>query len=103
MSCCKLCRGVRMSEVKGVASKPGAAHAGRNTVGTFAHELNCAARAAEISAHPAMELVVHPGVNTPALESKYADWRFNWTGERDALLSTQFAEAVEAGGYSFVD
>jgi predicted glycoside hydrolase/deacetylase ChbG (UPF0249 family) len=93
----------RAAEREGSLPCLGLAHAGRNTVATFSHELNCAARAAEITAHRAMELVVHPGVNTPGLEAKYADWRFNWTAERDALLSPQFAEAVEAAGYTFSD
>jgi hypothetical protein len=48
-----------------------------------------------------VELVVHPGVNTPDLESRYSEWGFNWSGERDALLSAQFAEAVSASGYTF--
>jgi predicted glycoside hydrolase/deacetylase ChbG (UPF0249 family) len=81
----------------------GLAHAGRNTIATFSHELNCAAGAAGVTSVPAIELVVHPGINTPGLEGKYADWRFNWTAERDALLSPQFAEAVEGAGYTFSD
>jgi predicted glycoside hydrolase/deacetylase ChbG (UPF0249 family) len=93
----------RAAERKGSLPCLGLAHAGRNTVATFSHELNCAAGATEISAHRAMELVVHPGVNTPGLEAKYADWRFNWTAERGALLSPQFAEAVDAAGYTFSD
>ena len=93
----------RAAERKGSLPCLGLAHTGRNTVATFSHELNCAARAAEITVHPAMELVVHPGVNAPGLEAKYADWRFNWTAEREALLSPQFVEAVEAAGYTFSD
>ncbi|MBV8780868.1 MAG: ChbG/HpnK family deacetylase [Phycisphaerae bacterium] len=65
----------------------GLAHAGHNTAAIFADELS--------HAPPRdIELVVHPGVNTPALESRYADWHFDWTGERDALLSDQFAAAL---------
>jgi predicted glycoside hydrolase/deacetylase ChbG (UPF0249 family) len=93
----------RMAEVKGSLPCLGLAHAGRNTVATFSHELNYAARPANVTAHRAIELVVHPGVNTPDLESKYVDWGFNWTGERDALLSPQFSEAVENAGYTFSD
>jgi predicted glycoside hydrolase/deacetylase ChbG (UPF0249 family) len=93
----------RIAEVKFSLPCLGLAHSGRNTVATFSHELNSAARGADNATGAGVELVVHPGVNTPDLESKYADWRFNWTGERDALLSPQFAEAVEARGYSFVD
>jgi predicted glycoside hydrolase/deacetylase ChbG (UPF0249 family) len=93
----------RVAEAKCSLPCLGLAHAGRNTIATFAHELNFPARATGITARPAVELVVHPGVNTPDLESKYADWRFNWTGERDALLSPQFAEAVAAAGYVFAD
>src|SRR5579859_4688822 len=71
---------VRMREVKGSLPCLGLAHAGRNTVATFSRELNDAARAADIATNAGLELVVHPGANTPGLESKYADWGFNWTG-----------------------
>ena len=91
----------RMKEVKGSLPCLGLAHAGRNTVATFSRELNDAARAADIATNAGLELVVHPGANTTGLESKYSDWRFNWTGERDALLSPQLGDAVAAAGYVF--
>jgi predicted glycoside hydrolase/deacetylase ChbG (UPF0249 family) len=75
----------------------GLAHAGRNTIHEFRDEIAAAAR----SDCGDIELVVHPGVNTPALESRYPDWHFRWTGERDALLSTEFPEVVSASGYAF--
>jgi predicted glycoside hydrolase/deacetylase ChbG (UPF0249 family) len=94
----------RAMEVKVPLPCLGLAHAGRNTVATFSDELRYAADARIANPHfPAVELVVHPGVNTPDLKSRYADWRFDWSGERDALLSPQFAEAVEAAGYTFAD
>jgi chitin disaccharide deacetylase len=93
----------RMREVKGSLPCLGLAHAGRNTIATFSRELIDTARAADIATNAGLELVVHPGANTPGLESKYADWRFNWTGERDALLSPQFADTAAAAGYVFAD
>jgi predicted glycoside hydrolase/deacetylase ChbG (UPF0249 family) len=93
----------RMAEVKFSLPCLGLAHSGRNTIATFSHELNSATRGADDATSAGVEMVVHPGVNTPALESKFADWRFNWTGERDALLSAQFADAVAATGYKFAD
>ncbi len=76
----------------------GLAHAGHNTAETLSMELNHAARAGR----PAAELIAHPGVNTPGLQSRYADWHFDWSRERDALLSTRFAEEMHASGYTFV-
>jgi predicted glycoside hydrolase/deacetylase ChbG (UPF0249 family) len=72
----------------------GLAHAGHNTADIFAAELGSANR-------KDLELCVHPGVNTPELEQRYADWHFDWTGERDALLSQEFADAVAANGLRF--
>jgi predicted glycoside hydrolase/deacetylase ChbG (UPF0249 family) len=88
----------RAAEVSGFLACLGLAHAGHNTAAIFSNELEHAAHAGR----PDIELVAHPGVNTPDLESRYADWRFDWNRERDALLSTQFAEAVSASGYKFV-
>ena len=82
-----------------IASLPclGLAHAGQNTIDVFRGELAAAAR----SGFRDVEMVVHPGINTPALESRYADWNFRWTGERDALLSPEFPKVVAANGYAF--
>lgn len=91
----------RASETDGALPCLGIAHAGRNTVATFSAELGYAARAAGSTSHQSIELIVHPGVNTRDLESRYSEWRFNWTGERDALLSPEFADVVRASGYTF--
>jgi chitin disaccharide deacetylase len=88
----------RAAEVCGFLPCLGLAQAGRNTAAIFSNELEHAVHAGR----PDIELVVHPGVNTPDLESRYADWHFDWNRERDALLSTQFAEAVNASGYKFL-
>jgi hypothetical protein len=72
----------------------GLATAGHNTAAIFAHELTTAVG-------QDVELVVHPGVNTPSLETRYTDWHFDWTGERDALLSTQFHEALSLNRFTF--
>jgi predicted glycoside hydrolase/deacetylase ChbG (UPF0249 family) len=91
----------RATEVNAPLACLGLAHAGRNTVATFSYELSFAVRTAVNSHSSSVELVVHPGVNSPDLESQYGDWQFDWTRERDALLSPQFAEAVAANGYAF--
>lgn len=39
------------------------------------------------------ELIVHPGVNTPDLESHYR-WGFDWSGELSALTSGEVQEAL---------
>ncbi len=93
----------RASDVNAPLACLGLAHAGRNTVATFSYELNCAARTAVNSRSHGVELVVHPGVNSPDLESRYGDWQFDWTRERDALLSPQFEEAITINGYAFAN
>ena len=75
----------------------GLAFAGNYTVDLLQKELIAAAQ----NGRPDVEFVAHPGVNTPALESCYPDWNFQWTRERDALLSEQFKEDVAASGYTF--
>jgi predicted glycoside hydrolase/deacetylase ChbG (UPF0249 family) len=84
----------RRRDMPGFLPCLGIAYAGHNTASIFRGELACAGKTD-------IELVVHPGVNTPDLERRYADWRFDWTGERDALLSQEFADAVAARGFGF--
>jgi chitin disaccharide deacetylase len=91
----------RAAEVNGSLPCLGLAHAGRNTITTFSSELSCDADAAANHPSIGVELVVHPGVNSPELEARYGDWHFDWTRERDALLSPQFSDAVSANGYFF--
>jgi predicted glycoside hydrolase/deacetylase ChbG (UPF0249 family) len=85
----------RRAAAPGFLSCLGLAHAGHNTAAIFSDELKCASGAD-------VEICVHPGINTPDLEQRYADWRFDWTGERDALLSQQFADAVASNGFKFI-
>jgi len=77
----------------------GLAHAGRNSPATLSDELHDAA----LAGHPDVELVAHPGRNSRHLQTRYAKWKFDWDSERNALLSAEFAEAVERNGYSFAD
>lgn len=77
----------------------GIRRAGHNTAETLALELKtCAAHAPWD-----LELIAHPGVSTPELMQSYSSWNFDWTGERDALLSSQFKMAVASAGYKFAD
>lgn len=75
----------------------GLAHAGRNTSATLSNEL----RDAALAGRPDLELVAHPGRSTKDLQTRYPAWKFDWNSEREALLSEEFAEAVERNGYSF--
>jgi predicted glycoside hydrolase/deacetylase ChbG (UPF0249 family) len=70
----------------------GLASAGHNTASILRAEL-AACEGKDV------EIVVHPGVNTPELASTY-DWGFDWTGERDALLSDDFRRTLALTGYS---
>lgn len=44
------------------------------------------------------ELVVHPGVTTPALQSRY-DWGYDWSGETAALRDPELRRALERDGF----
>lgn len=72
----------------------GIAHAGQNTVEILTREL-ASAKGADV------ELVAHPAIDTPELQSRYPAWRFDWKTETDALLSEEWGRAVEAAGYQF--
>jgi predicted glycoside hydrolase/deacetylase ChbG (UPF0249 family) len=72
----------------------GLAHAGHNTLEIYKCEFD-AVQSVNV------ELCVHPGVNTPALEQKYAEWNFNWTGEREALIDPRFQQMLRDRGYEF--
>jgi chitin disaccharide deacetylase len=84
----------RRRAIRGFLPCLGLAHAGHNAASILRSELSYANGID-------LELCVHPGVNTPALERRYADWHFDWTGERDTLLSQQFADAVGGNGFRF--
>ncbi|CAN5475626.1 hopanoid biosynthesis-associated protein HpnK [soil metagenome] len=82
------------SRVGGFLPILGLAHAGHNKLEIYQRGFN-AVKGIDV------ELCVHPGVNTPSLELKYANWHFNWTAERDALLDPRFAQMLESHGYQF--
>ena len=44
------------------------------------------------------ELVTHPGVTTPALQSRY-DWGYDWTGETAALSDPALRRTIEDQGF----
>ena len=47
-----------------------------------------------------IELVVHPGVNTPALETRYHDWHFDWTGRAGRAAVETIRRFRRGGGLS---
>lgn len=47
------------------------------------------------------EVVVHPGVTTPELQTKYSSWGFDWTGELNALRSSKVRGAFGKSVVSF--
>jgi chitin disaccharide deacetylase len=76
-------------EAAGMTALPcvGLARAGHNSADVFLRELSH-------HANERVEVVAHPGVNTPSLQSKYAEWKFDWDAERNALLDPRFLRAV---------
>ena len=74
----------------------GLAHSGGNTLSSIERELT---RAAGTD----VEMVVHPGVTTPALSARYPAWRYDWSRERELLLGTGFPEMIARHGYRLAD
>lgn len=74
----------------------GLAHSGRNTLKTIEKELH-------ISSGSDVELVMHPGITTPELSSKYRSWGYGWSGERAALLDKDFRSMISHCGYNLAD
>lgn len=76
------------------ASMPciGIAQAGHNTAERLAVEL-------EAACGVDVELVAHPGIDTPELQARYPDWKFDWRTEQAALMSGEWGEAVARLGY----
>lgn len=70
----------------------GLAWSGRNTVAIFEAELE-KARGMDV------ELITHPGVTTPALTARFAAWGYDWSSERDMLVTAGFREIVARHGY----
>lgn len=93
----------RAATMPGALPCLGLAWAGHNTTDRLIAELTALAarRAASRVPIDSVELVMHPGRNTPELESAYADWHFDWTGERDALLDPRLREAMAVLGCRF--
>ncbi len=87
----------RTQQVGGYLACLGLAHAGHNTPATLSEELHDAA----LAGRPDLELVAHPGRSTHDLQSRYSAWKFDWDSERGALLSAEFADAVERNAYDF--
>ena len=85
----------RLAELRrGPTSLPciGIARAGHNTAERLIEELT-AAKGADV------ELVAHPGIDTPALQAKYGAWKFDWKTEQAALLSDEWGAACARIGY----
>ena len=88
---------IRIQQVGAYLPCLGLAHTGQNTSATLADEL----RDAAVVGRRDLELVAHPGRSTQDLQARYSGWKFDWDSEREALLSAEFADAVERNGYSF--
>lgn len=78
-------------------------HAGHNSTDILINELRILSQLRATSRAPldTVELVMHPGHNTPALEAHYPDWKFDWTCERNALLDPRLHEAMKILGFQF--
>jgi hypothetical protein len=88
---------LRVQQIGAFLACLGLAHAGHNNSTTLSDELHDAA----VAGRPDAELVAHPGKSTKDLQARYSSWKFDWDSERDALLSEEFAVAMERNGYSF--
>src|SRR6266851_2555633 len=88
---------LRVQQVGAFLPCLGLAHTGHYTSATLSEELQYAAAAGRSD----LELVAHPGRGTKDLQTRYSAWKFDWDPEREALLSAEFADAVEHDGYCF--
>lgn len=70
----------------------GLAHSGHYTLSLLEKEL-------ELCGGADLELIMHPGVTTPAVSGRYASWHYDWSRERDLLTHASFRNAIERHGY----
>jgi len=49
------------------------------------------------------ELICHPGLNNRHISSAYPQWEYNWEGELNALLSSEFKQAIEDNDIKLVN
>jgi predicted glycoside hydrolase/deacetylase ChbG (UPF0249 family) len=85
----------RRAQWPGALACIGLAHTGHNTPQVLARELTAARQAGASD----LELVAHPGRDTPGLQGAYSSWKFDWKAEQAALLSDEFGRAVREGGF----
>lgn len=46
-----------------------------------------------------IELISHPGMTTPSVVARYAAWHYDWSTERELLISKAFGPMVARHGY----
>lgn len=71
----------------------GIRHTGRYDIGRLEKELM-------LSAGINTELIVHPGNDNVGLNNRYLHWHFNWEGERKAICSNRFLQAIEQNNFT---
>jgi predicted glycoside hydrolase/deacetylase ChbG (UPF0249 family) len=70
----------------------GLAHSGKYTMERIEAELRQ-------SGGSDIELIVHPGITTEGLSSRYAAWHYDWSQERNVLTNREFLDRVAHQGY----
>ncbi|CAN5313209.1 hypothetical protein BH09BAC1_BH09BAC1_25380 [soil metagenome] len=69
----------------------GLRHAGGNTLSIIKEELK--------TIQQEVEVVLHPGNSTPALQALYGHWQYNWSGERDRRVHPDCNRALRELGF----
>lgn len=83
----------RLHRHRGVYACAGIRHAGRYKIALLEKEL-------ALSAGVNTELIVHPGSDNAGLNQRYAHWHFDWEGERNALCSQRFLQAMKENDFT---
>ncbi len=81
----------------------GLRHAGNNNIDVLLLELAILSHQAASGRKKldTVEVVMHPGCNSPRLKAHYPDWHFDWSAERDALLDPRLSDAMKFLGMKF--
>jgi predicted glycoside hydrolase/deacetylase ChbG (UPF0249 family) len=85
-------RRARLAELRSADVTPALAESGRLTVERIVRALRT------VPDGTVAELVVHPGLTTPALTERYA-WGYDWSGETAALTDPRLRGAISDVGF----